>query len=296
MNIIEITENKKEYLTLLLLADEQEDMIDRYLDNGRMYVLDDNGIKCECVVTDEGNGVLEIKNIATVPEYQGEGYAKALIDFIIKKYREQYIVLQVGTGDSPLTIPFYEKCGFVRSHIIPNFFTDNYDHPIYEGGIQLVDMVYLQRRIWIFRGNIVIRVFKENDISVVMQIWLDTNIKTHSFISKCYWMDNYDMVKKIMPPAEIYVYEDNITNQIEGFIGLMDNYIAGLFVKEGVQSKGIGKQLLNYAKGIKSNMRLSVYNKNIRAIKFYQREQFVIQSENTDDNTNEKELIMVWSR
>ena len=147
MNIIEITENKKEYLTLLLLADEQEDMIDRQLDNGRMYVLDDNGIKCECVVTDEGNGVLEIKNIATVPEYQGEGYAKALIDFIIKKYREQYIVLQVGTGDSPLTIPFYEKCGFVRSHIIPNFFTDNYDHPIYEGGRQLVDMVYLQRRI-----------------------------------------------------------------------------------------------------------------------------------------------------
>ena len=141
-----------------------------------------------------------------------------------------------------------------------------------------------------------IRVFKENDISVVMQIWLDTNIKTHSFISKCYWMDNYDMVKKIMPQAEIYVYEDNITNQIEGFIGLTDNYIAGLFVKEGVQSKGLGKQLLNYAKGIKSNMRLSVYNKNIRAIKFYQREQFVIQSENTDDNTNEKELIMVWSR
>lgn len=141
-----------------------------------------------------------------------------------------------------------------------------------------------------------IRVFKENDISVVMQIWLDTNIKTHSFISKCYWMDNYDMVKKIMPQAEIYVYEDNITNQIEGFIGLTDNYIAGLFVKEGVQSKGIGKQLLNYAKSIKSNMRLSVYNKNIRAIKFYQREQFVIQSENTDDNTNEKELIMVWSR
>ena len=141
-----------------------------------------------------------------------------------------------------------------------------------------------------------IRVFKENDISVVMQIWLDTNIKTHSFISKSYWMGNYDMVKKIMPQAEIYVYEDNITNQIEGFIGLTDNYIAGLFVKEGVQSKGIGKQLLNYAKGIKSNMRLSVYNKNIRAIKFYQREQFVIQSENTDDNTNEKELIMVWSR
>ena len=145
MVIIEVTENKKQYLDLLLLADEQEDMIDRYLDKGRMYVLDDKGIKCECVITDEGNGVLEIKNIATVSEHQGKGYAKALIDFVVKKYKEQYTVLQVGTGDSPLTIPFYEKCGFVRSHSIQNFFTDNYDHPIFECGVQLVDMVYLQR-------------------------------------------------------------------------------------------------------------------------------------------------------
>ena len=147
MKIIEVTENKKQYLDLLLLADEQEDMIDRYLDNGRMYVLNDNGIKCECVVTDEVNGVLEIKNIATVPEYQGKGYAKSLIDFLVKEYGGEYSILQVGTGDSPLTVPFYEKCGFVRSHSIPNFFTDNYDHPIFECGVQLVDMVYLRRTI-----------------------------------------------------------------------------------------------------------------------------------------------------
>ena len=145
MKIIEITENKKQYLDLLLLADEQEDMIDRYLDKGKMFVLDDNGVKCECIVTDEGKGVLEIKNIATVPEFQGKGYAKALINFLIKEYRGQYSVLQVGTGDSPLTIPFYEKCGFIRSHILPNFFTENYEHPIYEGGVQLVDMIYLQK-------------------------------------------------------------------------------------------------------------------------------------------------------
>ena len=145
MLIIEVTENKKQYLDLLLLADEQENMIDSYLDKGRMYVLDDNGIKCECIISDEGNGVLEIKNIATVSEHQGKGYARALIDFVVQKYKEQYNVLQVGTGDSPLTIPFYEKCGFVRSHSIPNFFTDNYDHPIFECGIQLVDMVHLQR-------------------------------------------------------------------------------------------------------------------------------------------------------
>lgn len=145
MEVIEIKENKKEHLALLLLADEQENMIDRYLDKGRMYVLDDNGIKCECVVTDEGGGVLEIKNIATVPKYQRKGYAKALIDFIVEKYRGQYAVLQVGTGDGPLTILFYEKCGFVLSHTVPNFFTDHYDHPIYECGIRLVDMVYLRR-------------------------------------------------------------------------------------------------------------------------------------------------------
>lgn len=145
MVMIEVTDHKKQYLDLLLLADEQEDMIDRYLHRGTMYVLDDNGVKCECVVTDEGNGVLEIKNIATVPECQGKGYAKALIDFVVQKYKEHYTVLQVGTGDSPLTIPFYEKCGFVRIHSIPNFFTDNYDHPIFECGVQLVDMVYLQR-------------------------------------------------------------------------------------------------------------------------------------------------------
>ena len=122
-------------------------MIDRYLDKGTMYVLDDDGVKAECVVIDEGNGILEIKNIATAPEYQGKGFARKLIEYIAAKYKDTYNILQVGTGDSPLTIPFYEKCGFVRHHIIKNFFTDNYDHPIFECGIQLVDMVYLQRKL-----------------------------------------------------------------------------------------------------------------------------------------------------
>lgn len=147
MIIREITENKKKYLDLLLLADEQESMIDKYLNNGKMYVLDDNGIKSECILTDEGNGILEIKNIATLPEYQSRGYAKTLINFIIDKYKQEYNILQVGTGDSPMTVPFYEKCGFSRSHIIPNFFTDNYDHPIYECGVQLIDMVYLRKNL-----------------------------------------------------------------------------------------------------------------------------------------------------
>lgn len=147
MKIIEVKENKKQYLDLLRLADEQEDMIDRYLDRGTMYVLEDGCPVSECVVTDEGNGVLEIKNIATAPEHQGKGYARALIDYLVRQYAGSFSAIQVGTGDSPATVPFYEKCGFVRSHTVPNFFVEHYDHPIYECGVQLVDMVYLKRRI-----------------------------------------------------------------------------------------------------------------------------------------------------
>ena len=145
MKIRKVENGKKRYLTLLLLADEQEDMVDRYLERGTMYVLEDDGIKAECVVTDEGAGVLELKNIAVEPGFQGRGYGRALVDFLVKTYGGQYSVLQVGTGDSPATIPFYEACGFRRHHVVRNLFTDYYDHPIYECGVQLVDMVYLQR-------------------------------------------------------------------------------------------------------------------------------------------------------
>lgn len=141
-----------------------------------------------------------------------------------------------------------------------------------------------------------IRSFKKNDLSSIMQIWLDTNIKTHDFIPKEYWIDNYEMVRSVLPQAEVYVYEDDTTNQIDGFIGLSNNYIEGLFVRDCVQSNGIGKQLLEYAKRAASHLNLRVYKKNTRAIQFYQREQFLIQSENTDDDTNENEYIMIWNR
>ncbi len=147
MQIKEITENKKQYLDLLLLADEQEEMVDKYLNSGRMFVLDDDGVKGEVVVTDEGEGMLEIKNIATNPDCHGKGYGRKLIQFVEEKFKGDYFVLQVGTGDSPLTVPFYEKCGFARHHVVKDFFTKNYDHLIFECGIQLVDMVYLRKGI-----------------------------------------------------------------------------------------------------------------------------------------------------
>lgn len=141
-----------------------------------------------------------------------------------------------------------------------------------------------------------IREFKENDLTAIMQIWLDTNMKAHDFIPKEYWTDNYEMVRSVLPQAEIYVYEDDSTKQIDGFIGLSNEHIEGIFVREDVQSNGIGKQLLEYAKSVKSNMSLCVYQKNTRAIQFYQREQFVIQSENIDANTKQKEYVMIWKK
>lgn len=146
MKIVEIRENKKEYLELLLLADEQESMIDRYLDRGSMYALFEDGVRAVCVVTDEGGGILELKNLAVRPEYQRKGYGTAMIRFLEERYRGQYGILQVGTGDSPLTVPFYEACGFRRSHTVKNFFTEYYDHPIYEAGVLLKDMVYLRKK------------------------------------------------------------------------------------------------------------------------------------------------------
>lgn len=147
MKITEITETKKEFLPLLLLGDEQENMIDRYLTRGRMLVLTVGeaavGI---CVFTNEGNGIYEIKNIAVIPNAQRCGYGKRLLAATANECRDcGGKVLQVGTGESPLTIPFYERCGFVYSHRIPNFFTENYDHPIFEDGVQLRDMVYLKK-------------------------------------------------------------------------------------------------------------------------------------------------------
>ncbi|MDE6373752.1 MAG: GNAT family N-acetyltransferase, partial [Clostridia bacterium] len=91
MKIFETTDKRK-YKPLLLLADEQESMVDRYIDEAIMYVLDDGGVKGEIAVCDVGNGVLEIKNLAVYPQYQRRGYGRILIEFICEKYRGFYRV------------------------------------------------------------------------------------------------------------------------------------------------------------------------------------------------------------
>lgn len=143
MKIYKISDKKK-YLPLLLLADEQESMIDKYLDGGEMFVIDDNGIKGEIVVCPLPDGTVEIKNLAVYPEFQKRGYGRKLIEFVCSKFQSTRII--VGTGDSGLTVPFYEKCSFIKYFTVKNFFTDNYDHPIFENGKQLTDMIYLEKK------------------------------------------------------------------------------------------------------------------------------------------------------
>ena len=154
----------------------------------------------------------------------------------------------------------------------------------------------LVQQIGICGDDEMIRKYVDSDIDAVMQIWLNTNIQAHSFISPDYWKNNFDVVKEMLPLAEIYVHEIDSANRIDGFIGLNDDYIEGIFVKEEAQSKGIGKQLLDHVKKVKSTLRLNVYQKNKQAIQFYLREEFGIQSESLDRNTGEKEFIMIWKR
>ncbi len=147
MTITQVTDSKKRYLDLLLLADEQESMIDRYLGRGELFVLEDEGVKAVCVVTDEGDGVCELKNLAVTPEFQRQGYGRRLIGYLFARYSGKHTLMTVGTGDVPGSLGFYKSCGFEYSHRIRNFFTDNYDHPMIEEGVLLKDMVYLKRKL-----------------------------------------------------------------------------------------------------------------------------------------------------
>ena len=138
-----------------------------------------------------------------------------------------------------------------------------------------------------------IRKLQNVDINKVADIWLKTNLEAHDFIPGQYWTSNYEAVKKMLPQAEVYVYENN--KIIQGFVGVRDEYIEGIFVSGKMQSHGIGKALLDYIKDKKARLQLNVYQKNVRAMSFYQREGFTIQSEGLDEFTGEKEYVMEWN-
>ena len=139
-----------------------------------------------------------------------------------------------------------------------------------------------------------IREYKISDLESLMNLWLETNIQAHDFIPRSYWQGNYEPVKEMLPDAAIFVYEDN--NIIQGFVGLMGSYIAGIFINKNCQSLGLGKKLLDYIKENHSELSLCVYKKNVRGVKFYLRESFVVVKEQLDENTGETELVMKWTK
>ena len=140
-----------------------------------------------------------------------------------------------------------------------------------------------------------IRKFENLDLDAVMQIWLQANLDAHVFIPASFWRGHFEIVRDMLPQAELYVHENEATRQIDGFIGLTENHIEGIFVVKSARSKGIGKALLDYVKPRRPRLTLGVYQKNERALAFYLREQFVVQSEGIDEDTNEAEIQMLWT-
>ena len=136
--------SREPWMPLLLLGDEQEEMVRRYLDRGVLYVMEEAGESAAvCLVTEEGPGVYEIKNLAVAPGFRRQGRGRAMVEHACAACPGG--VMLVGTGETPSTLRFYRSCGFVPSHRVENFFTDHYDHPIVEEGVVLRDMVYLKR-------------------------------------------------------------------------------------------------------------------------------------------------------
>lgn len=145
MEIKKIIKDKEQFMDLLLLADEQESMILKYLERGELFALYDTDLKTVCVVTQEDENTCEIKNIATYEQEQGKGYGSLMMKYIIENCKDKCDTLLVGTGgDDDKTLSFYKKYGFVYSHTVKNFFIDNYGHEMFEDGQQLIDMIYLK--------------------------------------------------------------------------------------------------------------------------------------------------------
>lgn len=140
-----------------------------------------------------------------------------------------------------------------------------------------------------------IRTFRSADLTEIMHIWLSTNLKAHDFIPADYWESHFEQVRVLLPAAELYIYEE-VAGTLCGFIGMSGDYIAGIFVKEGARSGGIGKQLLDYVKSFRQSLTLNVYRKNERAVRFYLRENFTVRSQRLEKDTGEEEYLMEWKR
>lgn len=246
MSIQFIVNDKKHYLPLLLLADEQESMIDRYLERGDLFVMfDGQNPIAVAVVTAEGNGVYELKNLAVTPVYQRKGYGRQMIEFLCRHYSGACHTMLVGTGESRQTVSFYENCGFTYSHTVPDFFTRNYDHPIIEDGRVLKDMIYFQRKL----VRLCSHSFSERTddlVNVLVGLWDKSVRASHHFLAEVDIRHLTPFVGEAIRGVEtlLVMYQGN---RPLAFMGVENRKIEILFVAPGCFGNGFGKQLVRIA-------------------------------------------------
>lgn len=243
----QVTTNKKQFLSLLLLADEQESMIDRYLDRGDLFVMyvDEESWIAVAVVTNEEEGVYELKNLAVDPAYQRKGIGRQMVDFLCRHYQQTGHTMLVGTGDSRQTVSFYQSCGFTYSHTLRGFFTENYDHPIIEDGKVLTDMIY-------FRKDLPkVRLVAPADrttlfVEELVKLWEASVRATHHFLTEKDIQHLIPFVEEAVRGIETLLVA-YLGSCPVGFLGLVDLKIEMLFVLPDYFGKGFGKQLVELA-------------------------------------------------
>lgn len=247
MNIQLITTDKKRFLSLLLLADEQESMIDRYLERGDLFVMSDaEAIPISvAVVTDEGNGVRELKNLAVAPACQRKGYGRQMVEYLCRYYADVCHTLLVGTGESRQTLSFYESCGFTYSHTVADFFTRNYDHPIVEDGKVLKDMIYLRKSLIELR-NLPLSERTDDLIHTLVGLW-DASVRaSHHFLTEEDILQLNPFVDEAIRGITTLIVSYQGSRPV-AFLGIEGEKIEMLFVSPNCFGKGIGKQLVRTA-------------------------------------------------
>ena len=143
--------------------------------------------------------------------------------------------------------------------------------------------------------HIEITEISEKDITEIVDIWYEVSLQAHAFVPSDYWKKNKDqMISKYIPMSETFKAADG--GNILGFISLLDEYLAAIFVKSEYQDRGIGSLLLNYAMSIRNKLQLKVFCKNIKSVEFYKSKGFSVISESKDNETGEDELVMQWHK
>lgn len=299
VSIFPITSDKKQYLDLLLLADEQESMIDRYLERGDMFALEDHGVKAVCVVTDEGNGVCELKNIAVTPDSQRQGYGKKLINYLIDHYSGKYTQMIVGTGDVPSSLRFYQSCGFEYSHRIENFFIDNYDHLMIEDGILLKDMVYLKHSL---HEKFTIRKALQSDAVELKELYQNTirtiNRRDYSQEEVEDWASCGEDLSKWegMIKTHYFIVAVDQLSQIVGLSTITpQGYLHSMFVHKDFQGVGVATRLLEEIERYAAeNQILRITSEvSLTARPFFERRGYIVEAEQKR-KANQLSLTNFW--